>query len=378
LVDGRIDARDGIGRYTRCTVRALQRAATPDIEVHVLRPSAVVRYSAAEDAELVESACAIRAHVVHALNYRVPIEGLRARLVATVHDSAHLIAPDLCFTDEEFGRYFGEATLSRLRLSVRSIEGGADRSALRLPYHARYFRAMLRHTLTTASAVVVPTRSLAGELREFVPGARLTATAWGADHLPAVPGRLPCEIGRAPFVLFVSVARRYKGIGELAAGYARSHARCGGARLVLAGDRCGPSGPAAEMLNAAGVDDAVLLGDVDDRTLTALYRAAAVLVHPARFESFGFAPVEALTQGCAVAANDIPALREVLGGHADLVDVGDSAALAAAIDNAVFAAGTDSKSQGAGTRDTRIRFASRYRWRQHAMDLLDLYRHVAT
>jgi glycosyltransferase involved in cell wall biosynthesis len=373
LVDGRIEARDGIGRYTRCTVRALQQISAPDVELHVLRSTQVARYSEAEDAELVEHARAIRADVVHALNYRVPINGLDAPLVVTVHDSAHLVAPELCFADDDFVRYFGERMMSRLRESAALLEGRAGEPAPPLSSHARYFRAMLRHALTNAASVVVPTNALATDLRTFVPAAPLAVTAWGADHLPARPAALPGVVGAAPFVLFVSVARRYKGLGELAAGYSGSRSRRNGAVLVLAGERCGPGGQAAQALAEAGVRDAVLLGDVDDATLTALYGAASVLVHPARFESFGFAPVEALTQGCAVVANDIPALREVLGDHASFVDVRDEAAVTDAIDAAAVLAGRHTPA----LREARIRHASGYRWRRHATRLLELYRHAA-
>ena len=373
LIDGRIEARDGIGRYTRCTVQALRRISAPDVELHVLRSTQVAPYSEAEDAELVERARAVRADVVHMLNYRVPIDGLDAPLVVTVHDSAHLVAPELCFTDDEFVRYFGEPTMCRLKESAFCLEERAGEPAPPLPWHARYFRAMLRYTLTNAASVVVPTNALATDLRAFVPAAPLAVAAWGADHLPTLPAVLPGVVGAAPFVLFVSVARRYKGLGELAAGYSSSRSRSAGARLVLAGERCGPGGQAARALAEAGVRDAVLLGEVDDATLTALYRAASILVHPARFESFGFAPVEALTQGCAVVANDIPALREVLDDHAAFVDVCDSVAVADAIDAAAILGG----SLATALREARIRHASRYRWRRHASQLQELYRHAA-
>jgi glycosyltransferase involved in cell wall biosynthesis len=41
--------------------------------------------------------------------------------------------------------------------------------------------------------------------------------------------------------------------------------------------------------------------------------------------------LEALAAGTPVVASDLPAVREVVGGHASLVPAGDPAALAAAI-----------------------------------------------
>ena len=368
LVDGRVGARDGIGRYTRCIVAAFRRAALADVEIHVLEPTGVARYTDAEDAELVDRARAVRADVVHALNYRIPVPAMPVPMVVTVHDSVHLRAPEHCFTDEDFVRWFSPSALDRLVTIVQWLEPEAVPDGL--SRHARYFRAMLRHALRTAVAVVAPTAALAADLRECVPTAPLTVSPWGADHLPDTDARRQALAG-APYLLFVSVARPYKGIAELAAAYARSRARAGGVRLVLAGDRCGPGGQAALDLAAAGVCDAVLLGECDDATLSVLYRDAVALVHPARFESFGFAPMEAFTRGCPVIAHEVPALREVLGGHAQFVDAADTEALARAIDQAI------NTPDGGAARAARIAHAAQFRWDRHATELLALYRRAA-
>jgi glycosyltransferase involved in cell wall biosynthesis len=378
LLDGRIDARDGIGRYTRCTIAALRRLAPEDVELMVLPPTGVSRYSCAEDEELHDYLRVHRVDVVHLLNYRMPTLPLPVPVVVTVHDSAHLRAPELCFTDEEFDRWFGPATFEWLRRVTTALEWSAGQPAPDLSWHARYFRAMLRHALDTAADVIVPTTVLAGDLQAFVPAARTAVSPWGVDHLPRPPagpaagvGALPAGLASGRFLLFVSVARRYKGLAELGAAYRAGSARRAGARLVLAGGRCGLGGQAATVLAAAGVTDAVLLGDVDDSTLVGLYRSAAALVHPARFESFGFPPVEALSQGCPVVVNDLPALREVLGRHGRFVAADDTAALAAAMDAAV----ADPPARADVTAG--VRHAGRYRWRRHGTDLLDRYRDAA-
>lgn len=56
LIDGRVSARDGIGRYTTCLVGALRAAAGPDIHIAVLAPTGTPRYSLAEGTELARAA----------------------------------------------------------------------------------------------------------------------------------------------------------------------------------------------------------------------------------------------------------------------------------------------------------------------------------
>jgi glycosyltransferase involved in cell wall biosynthesis len=62
---------------------------------------------------------------------------------------------------------------------------------------------------------------------------------------------------------------------------------------------------------------------VNDDELAAIYTGAHALVFPSDEEGFGLPPVEALACGTPVAACDVPALREVLGGRAQLAEVGD-------------------------------------------------------
>jgi len=72
-------------------------------------------------------------------------------------------------------------------------------------------------------------------------------------------------------------------------------------------------------------------GLVDDDELVSLYRRAAALVFPSRYEGFGQPPLEAMACGCAVACSAIPTLLEVCGDAARAFDPEDPAAIAAAV-----------------------------------------------
>jgi glycosyltransferase involved in cell wall biosynthesis len=73
------------------------------------------------------------------------------------------------------------------------------------------------------------------------------------------------------------------------------------------------------------------LGYVAERDLIGLYGGAVALAYPSHFEGFGLPVIEAMACGTAVVASDVEALREISGGAAELVPVGDAAALGDAV-----------------------------------------------
>jgi glycosyltransferase involved in cell wall biosynthesis len=73
------------------------------------------------------------------------------------------------------------------------------------------------------------------------------------------------------------------------------------------------------------------LGYVPENDLVALYGGAEVLAYPSHFEGFGLPVIEAMACGTPVVTTDVPALREVSGGAAVLVPLGDERALANAV-----------------------------------------------
>ncbi|MBA2424645.1 MAG: glycosyltransferase family 4 protein [Actinomycetota bacterium] len=74
------------------------------------------------------------------------------------------------------------------------------------------------------------------------------------------------------------------------------------------------------------------LGFVSDDELARLYRGAAVVVYPSRFEGFGIPVLEAMACGCPVVVSSHPSLDEASGDASVRVDPDDPAAIAAGIE----------------------------------------------
>jgi glycosyltransferase involved in cell wall biosynthesis len=161
------------------------------------------------------------------------------------------------------------------------------------------FRTVVPRAARRAARLIAVSQRTKADLMELygVPESKIAVTYHGVD--PAfTPGGEPDS-----YVLFVGAIQQRK--NPLAAADAASAV---GLRLVVAGpprDR-----PLAAELERRGAD---LRGYLDKPALAELYRRAACLVLPSRYEGFGLPVLEAMACGTPVVAAPEPALREVAG-----------------------------------------------------------------
>lgn len=86
------------------------------------------------------------------------------------------------------------------------------------------------------------------------------------------------------------------------------------------------------LARALGIsDDVVMLSEVTDDELVALYNRATFVIHPSRYEGFGLPVAEAMRCGTPVITTTSSSLPEIAGGAALLVDPDDVDGMAAAM-----------------------------------------------
>jgi glycosyltransferase involved in cell wall biosynthesis len=223
------------------------------------------------------------ADVVH-YPFTIRVPSVESPTVVTLHDLQHLDLPEL---------------FSRTERAFRSI------------YYHRSARS--------ASRVVVPSTFVrVGAVAQLGldPG-RVRVIPHGIDHSRFSPS----DDEREPFLLYPARAWPHKNHARLYEAFSLLRRDRPDLRLVLTGG--GHTGVAPDCVEVRG--------HVSHDELVSLYRCAAALVFPSRYEGFGQPVLEAMACGCPVACSDLPALAEVAGDAARMFPPDDPEAIAAAV-----------------------------------------------
>ena len=229
------------------------------------------------------------------------------------------LAPAIVHTHLVHGDVYG--VYGAGRAAVVSTKHNDDR------FRRGAFRFVERAVTRKASRVIAITESL----RRFcvdevgLPAAKVDVVHYGLDALPQPWGdspEVPLPAG-ARVLLAVSRLEQQKGVDVAVRALARVREVEPRAVLVVLGE-----GPERPQLAAEGVYLPGRVGDV-----AAWYRRAELLVHPARWEGFGLAVLEAMLAGKPVVASRVSSIPELVvdGETGLLVPPDDADALADAL-----------------------------------------------
>lgn len=184
-----------------------------------------------------------------------------------------------------------------------------------------YARLTQRHAAHTARVVVAVSRTTAQDARELwgVADDRIVVAHHGPGQLLRTTGG---KASRGRYFLYVGSEEPRKDITLLLNAYSRYRLAADGrpADLLLAGSALGVAAPGVRRETRPV---SARLGE--------LYSGALALVHPSRYEGFGMTVLEAMSLRVPVVAARSPAVAEVAGDGALLVDPGDPVSLGAAL-----------------------------------------------
>lgn len=284
-------------------------------------------------------------------------------------------------------RYLREVNGRGYRVVSRGLHARAGLDALWFPFNGcswPNFRLPSTATLHDASNFMVPDyapqtqeifRAAARRCRALITDSRFAQLEL-ARELQIAPDRLvPIALGVAPARPVVPIALDVASLAPYVLYVGTPERRKGFDTLLAAMARIAPARPEISLVVTSRVDGWLIpsgvrvhaLGYVDDDTLAALYRSAAVLAFPSRYEGFGLPMLEAMIYGAPVVAANSSSLPETGGDGACYVDAGDSEALAASILRIVADARYRDELRGRGYER-----ASAFTWERTAARTLDV------
>lgn len=188
-----------------------------------------------------------------------------------------------------------------------------------VPWQQRlYMGSLVPAALRRSAAVLVPSEATRRDLLDCFPVLglpdRLQIVPQASFLAGVEPGPLPAGL-KPGFILAVGTIEGRKNYPRLLAAHRLLRSRGPDVPpLVVAGRPGWAYGTALDDLTR---DPAVrVLGHVDDATLLALYREAAVLAFPSLHEGFGLPLLEAMQEGLPAVISDVSSLPELAGGAA--------------------------------------------------------------
>lgn len=363
----------GAGRYTLELASALDRRTDLDLVVFARRNDPLRWHAATPGAKLAASAPGPRPLRLAWEQVRLP--ALVSARNVDVHHGPHYTMPE--------------------RSRVPAVVTIHDLSFFEAPaWHQRSKAVLFRRAISVAArraaAVVCPSRVTAEELGRwcqvraevFVAHHGVDTERFRPDEAEAgADARLVARVddrlvdGR-PYLLFVGTMEPRKDVPSLVAAFSRASRAHPDALLVLAGG-VGWGVPDLERAVAgSGVASRILrTGYVPDDAVPALLRSATAAVYPALYEGFGLPALEALACGTPLITTSGTAMEEVAGGAAVLVQPGDVADLAVAIETALESAGPIDRSRL--RRERGLLIAADHTWDASAGRHMEAYRYAA-
>jgi glycosyltransferase involved in cell wall biosynthesis len=239
-------------------------------------------------------------------------------------DGVELIhKPSQVFNPGDLPMLFGSA--AHVVITYQDLIAMHAQSVWITPEVAERYRDMSHFTLQAAQGVIAISESTRREIADElgIPSEEITVVPHGID-----PALFDARRGERAalrekrgipdrYFFYVGTDFAHKNLAGLVAAYQLLRYQWPGApALVLAGPTSSAPEAHYRRLRAAPVDGVMLLGEIDDELLHALYQGADALVFSSVYEGFGLPPVEAMAAGTPVIAMPLTSVMEVCGDAA--------------------------------------------------------------
>jgi glycosyltransferase involved in cell wall biosynthesis len=219
-----------------------------------------------------------------------------------------------------------------------------------LPDDFRWRRDLVAQGLSTADAVVAPTRAFAAATQRVYD---LDRRVMGVHN-----GRTAQRVRELPQGDFVFTAGRLWDEGKNVATLDRAAARIR-APFQAAGSTVGPNGA------SIALDHLIALGNLSDARVAGVLAARPVFASAALYEPFGLSVLEAAQAGCALVLSDIPTHRELWDAAAIFIEPRDELGFAAA-SNDLLETREERERLGEAARERARQYSSRRMAREMA------------
>jgi glycosyltransferase involved in cell wall biosynthesis len=242
-------------------------------------------------------------------------------------------------------------------------------------------RALLPQIARRADTIITVTQSAADDIRRVLKlskgKVRVVYEAASSLFQPVTAPDVLARVRRTyhlehPYILYIGTIEPRKNLDRLVEAFAQVKQRGLPHQLRLVGSWGWKYESLVRRIEELGIqDDVIFDGYAPDEDLPALYTLADVFAFPSLYEGFGLPVLEAMRCGTPVVAADIPALAEIAGDAALLIDpydaeqLGDALALVLRNDN-----------RAEELRERGLVRAAQFSWRRAARETLRLYDEV--
>lgn len=202
-----------------------------------------------------------------------------------------------------------------------------------------------------------------------IPDEKISVTYLGSDlHLlPIIHSK---RIVNSKYILYVGKRGGYKNFKNLLSAYSESSYLKSEYLVVAAGGGAFNNNERVE-LERLNVSSKVVQIDLDDQTLSQLYRDAECLVYPSLYEGFGLPPIEAMSLYCPVIASAAGSIPEICHDAASYFEPSDLTSIIETLTNTL-----QNEKKKNVMRLKGLEIASKYSWENTAKLTLEVYENL--